>query len=120
MHLGEINTMLEKASTILSEDAAEDRRRASFRKRYPHFDALVRANEAYRKSEDGIPVAAKKGPSKSYLSQYDAHMLRQKGYLEKQRDSDWKDVSYFAYFTKKGVSVLRNLWDEWMDLAYED
>jgi len=120
MHLGEINTVLEKAKEKLTEDAAEDKRRSAFKKRYPFFDALVKANDVYDKAEDGIPVASKKGLSKRYLTPNEAHILRQKGYVEKVRDSDWEGVSYFAYFTKKGVSMLRNLWDEWMDLAYED
>ena len=119
MHLSEINAILERAGGKLSEDAAEVRRRAAFKKRNPHFDALVKANKIYDQAEDGIPVSSKKGPSTSYLTPYEAHLLRNKGYLDKDRDSDWKGVSYFANFTRKGVKVLRNLWSEWMDLAYE-
>lgn len=117
--ISKMNAILAKTNKKLSEDSAENKRRIEFKQQFPYFDAIVKANEIYVRTEDGIPVAGKKGKSKSFLSPYEAHMLRKKGYIEKTRDTDWKGIAYFASFTKKGEQVLRNRWSEWIDLAYE-
>jgi hypothetical protein len=112
--------LLERIEELSERKKTEDERRAAFQKRNPYFDMLLKASDAYDRVKDAIRVSSKKASGNNRLSTYEAKQLMQKGYIEKLYDSDFAGTAYFASFTKKGESVLKNLWDEWAGIAYED